>query len=146
MRLNNEQYKALQPYEEHFKTMVRSKWARHPGSAALDIIHSVYVQVTGIKQKLNKGCSHCIMRLLSDMGRIFLTDDFEVKIKQGIEISPAEISAWSRLGIPLDVMTKTIIKVDVVESKKVVVKESLTTDPVKVEVKTKRKYTRKSKS
>lgn len=74
MRLTEEQFNALAPYQSNFETMVRSKWARHPGSAALDLIHEIYCKVTGSTQKLNKGCSHCIMRLLEDMGRIFLAD------------------------------------------------------------------------
>lgn len=110
MRLTEEQFNALAPYQSNFETMVRSKWARHPGSAALDLIHEIYCQVTGSTQKLNKGCSHCIMRLLTDMGRIFLAD--------------------------LDEMKRT----------EVAVKESLTTESTKVEVKTKRKYNRKTKA
>ena len=74
MRLSQEQYDALTPYAQHFETMARAKWARNPGSAALDIMHGIYVQVTGDRQRFNKGCSHCIMRLLTDLGRIYLAD------------------------------------------------------------------------
>lgn len=77
MRLTQEQFDAIAPYEKHFETTIRSKWARHPGDSALDLMNTIYVQVTGVKQKLNKGCSHCIMQLLEDLGRIYFADKEE---------------------------------------------------------------------
>lgn len=119
MKLTDEQFKALAPYQSNFETMVRSKWARHPGAAALDLIHKIHCQVTGSTQKLNKGCQHCIMRLLSDMGRIYLADLEERNMA---------------------------VKKTLTATKKVDVAETETTNPVKVEVKTKRKYTRRNTS
>lgn len=109
MKLTQQQFDALTPYEENFRTMVRSKWSRNPGSAALDLIHAIYVQVTGNTQRLNKGCQHCIMRLLTDMGRIYLADleERNMAIKESLNAT-----------------------------KKVDVAETETTNPVKVEVKT----------
>lgn len=114
MKLTQQQFDALTPYEENFRTMVRSKWTRNPGSAALDLIHAIYVQITGNTQRLNKGCQHCIMRLLTEMGTIYLAD---LEERKRIETE-----------------------------RKAVVKESLTTDPVKVEVKTNKKRGRKPKT
>lgn len=121
MKLTQQQFDALTPYEENFRTMVRSKWARHPGSAALDLIHAIYVQVTGNTQRLNKGCQHCIMRLLTDMGRIYLADLEERNM---------------------------VVKKSLTTAKKVDVAETETTNPVKVEVKTetKKRGGRKPKS
>lgn len=109
MKLNKQQYDALAPYEKHFDSAVNHRWTRFPGGAALDMIHDTLLQVTGLNLPVNKCCSHCILELMTEMGRIFLADRDEMK---RIEVA---------------------------------VKESLTTDPVKVEVKTKRKYTRKTK-
>lgn len=110
MKLSQEQFDALAPYQKHFETAVKAQWTRNPGSVALDLIFNIYVQVTGSTEKLNKGCNHCIMRLMTDMGRIFL-EDLE-------------------------------------ERKKVVVakEETSTSEPIKAEVKIKRKYTRKPKT
>lgn len=122
MKLTQQQFDALTPYEENFRTMVRSKWARHPGSAALDLIHAIYVQVTGNNtQRLNKGCQHCIMRLLTDMGRIYLADLEERNM---------------------------VVKKSLTTAKKVDVAKTETTNPVKVEVKTetKKRGGRKPKS
>lgn len=107
MRLTEEQYMALLPYKQNFSTAVNSKWARNPGSSGLDLIHRIHMEVIGRGYKLNKGCSHCIMRLLTEMGEVFLAD-YEERVREAI-------------------------------------KESLTTEPVKVEDKPKRKYTRKPK-
>lgn len=74
MRLTDEQFNALLPYEKHFETAVKAKWARHPGISALDLIQDIYTKVTGDKTKLNKGCNRCVLNLLTDMGNIFLAD------------------------------------------------------------------------
>ena len=109
MKLTKQQYDALAPYEKHFDSAVNHRWTRFPGGAALDMIHDILLQVTGLNLPANKCCSHCILELMTEMGRIFLADRDEMKRTE------------------------------------VAIKESLIADPVKVEVKTKRKYTRKVK-
>ena len=74
MRLTEEQFKALSPYEKHFDSAVNHRWTRFPGGAALDLIHDILHQVTGLNMPLNKCCSHCILELMTEMGRIFLAD------------------------------------------------------------------------
>lgn len=102
MQLTKEQFDALAPYEKHFDSAVNHRWTRFPGGAALDLIHDILHQVTGLNLPLNKCCSHCILELMTEMGRIFLADRDEMK---RIEVA---------------------------------VKESLTTEPTKVEVNRKR--------
>lgn len=109
MKLDKQQYDALAPYEKHFDSAVNHRWTRFPGGAALDMIHEILLQVTGLNLPVNKCCSHCILELMTEMGRIFLADRDEMKMTE------------------------------------VAIKESLIPNPVKVEVKTKRKYNRKSK-
>lgn len=102
MKLTKEQFDALAPYEKHFDSAVNHRWTRFPGGAALDLIHDTLHQVSGLNLPLNKCCSHCILELMTEMGRIFLADRDEIKMAA------------------------------------VAVKESLTTDPVKVVVNRKR--------
>lgn len=102
MKLTKEQFDALAPYEKHFDSAVNHGWTRFPGGAALDLIHDTLHQVTGLNLPLNKCCSHCILELMTEMGKIFLADRDEIKMAA------------------------------------VAVKESLTTDPVKVVVNRKR--------
>ena len=110
MKLTKKQYDALAPFEKHFDSAVNHRWTRFPGGAALDMIHDILIQVTGLNLPVNKCCSHCILELMTEMGRVFLADRDEMKRTEGA------------------------------------IKESLIPDPVKVEVKTKRKYNRKPKA
>lgn len=80
MKLTKEQFEALAPYEENFRTANRSEtsgWSRHPGSAALDLMQRIYTNAVGPRPRLNKSCSHCILSLIRDMGRIWLSDQAE---------------------------------------------------------------------
>ena len=74
MKLTKEQFDALAPYEKHFDSAVNHRWTRFPGGAALDLIHDILHQVTGLNLPLNKCCSHCILELMTEMGKIFLAD------------------------------------------------------------------------
>ena len=97
MRLTEEQFKALAPYEKHFDSAVNHRWTRFPGGAALDLIHDTLKQVTGLNMPLNKCCSHCILELMTEMGRIFLADRNErnktlvSKIETEVEVVKAEV-------------------------------------------------------
>ena len=97
MRLTEEQFKALAPYEKHFDSAVNHRWTRFPGGAALDLIHDILHQVTGLNMPLNKCCSHCILELMTEMGKIFLADRDErnktlvSKIETEVEVVKAEV-------------------------------------------------------
>ena len=97
MKLTKEQFDALAPYEKHFDSAVNHRWTRFPGGAALDLIHDALKQVTGLNLPLNKCCSHCILELMTEMGKIFLADREErnktlvSKIETDVEVVKAEV-------------------------------------------------------
>ena len=97
MKLTKEQFDALAPYEKHFDSAVNHRWTRFPGGAALDLIHDTLKQVTGLNLPLNKCCSHCILELMTEMGKIFLADMDErnktlvSKIETEVEVVKAEV-------------------------------------------------------
>lgn len=97
MRLTKEQFDALAPYEKHFDSAVNHRWTRFPGGAALDLIHDTLKQVTGLNLPLNKCCSHCILELMTEMGKIYLADREErnkilvSKIETDVEVVKAEV-------------------------------------------------------
>ena len=97
MKLTKEQFDALAPYEKHFDSAVNHRWTRFPGGAALDLIHDTLKQVTGLNLPLNKCCSHCILELITEMGKIFLADREErnktlvSKIETEVEVVKAEV-------------------------------------------------------
>ena len=97
MKLTKEQFDALAPYEKHFDSAVNHRWTRFPGGAALDLIHDTLKQVTGLNLPLNKCCSHCILEMMTEMGKIFLADREErnktlvSKIETEVEVVKAEV-------------------------------------------------------
>ena len=97
MKLTKEQFDALAPYEKHFDSAVNHRWTRFPGGAALDLIHDILHQVAGLNLPLNKCCSHCILELMTEMGKIFLADREErnktlvSKIETEVEVVKAEV-------------------------------------------------------
>lgn len=103
MKLTQEQFDALAPYQKHFETAVNHRWTRFPGGAALDLIHDTLKKVTGMNVPLNKCCSHCILELMTDMGRIFLAD---LEEKKRTEVAVQE----SMVAEPVKVEVKTETK------------------------------------
>lgn len=90
MRLTETEFKSLEPYQEHFKTAIKAQWARHPGTSALDLMQTILSRVTGVKQNINMGCSHCVMRLLKELGTIYFADQQE-RSTQNVEISTQDV-------------------------------------------------------
>lgn len=71
MKLTQEQFERLVPYEKYFRTAINSKYASYPGISALETINRTYNEVTGIVRKLQASCGSCILNLLTDMGKIY---------------------------------------------------------------------------
>lgn len=95
MRLTDEQFEALAPYEKNFDTMVRAKYTRNPGIRGLDLMYDTYEAVTGIKQGHHYSCSRCIKNIVRDMGKIWLADKEERIAKandaKAVELTEAEV-------------------------------------------------------
>ena len=96
MKLNKQQYDALAPYEKHFDSAVNHRWTRFPGGAALDMIHDILLQVTGLNLPVNKCCANCILELMTEMGRIFLADRdekrrTEVAVKESLTTESTKV-------------------------------------------------------
>lgn len=79
MKLTKEQIKILEPYEQHFNTAIRSRYARYPGASAVHTIHQIYSEATGTRIQLNASCSSCIFRLLVDCGTLYFKDKQELE-------------------------------------------------------------------
>ena len=77
MRLTEEQFNVLTPYEEQFSTMIRRGWCRLPNRNCLDLFLSIYITVTGKPRTLNRSCRRCIENLVLDMGKIYMKDKEE---------------------------------------------------------------------
>lgn len=82
MRLTEEEYMALVPFEKHMETALRAGWSRNPGLSALDTMQRIYNRVSKSALKINKGCGVCILNLLKDVGRIYFADKKEKEQEQ----------------------------------------------------------------
>lgn len=80
MTFTVEQLKALEPYEQHFTTAIRSKYARYPGINGVRIIHGIYATAVKTAPALHASCSSCIFRLLTDVGTLYFKDKEEMAL------------------------------------------------------------------
>lgn len=85
MVFTNEQLKALEPYEQHFTTAIRSKYARYPGVNGVRIIHGIYATAVKTAPALHASCSSCIFRLLTDVGTLYFKDKEELEKNKDVK-------------------------------------------------------------
>lgn len=79
MTFTTEQLKALEPYEKHFETAIRSRYARYPGVNGVRIIHGIYAAAVKGVRSINTSCSSCIFRLLTEVGTLYFQDKEELE-------------------------------------------------------------------
>lgn len=77
MNYTNEQFTALAPYEDNFRTAVEGDWTRRVPLAGQQIIRSTYEAATKTRIPLNAGCSLCLINLLKRAGRLWFADKKE---------------------------------------------------------------------
>lgn len=91
MTFTEEQLKTLSQWEDNFRTAVNAQWARNPGRSGLKVIYDIYTSVTGDTRRFNDNCSHCILSLLQDCGRIYFQDKQELALR-AIPTKAVEVS------------------------------------------------------
>lgn len=76
MKLTDEQFNALSPYAEEFRSATEHNFVRNnPGSKTLDALREIYMTVTGVRHySRNWGCGACVVDLFKDLGFIYLAD------------------------------------------------------------------------
>lgn len=79
MTFTIDQLKSLEPYEKHFTTAIRSRYARYPGVNGVRIIHGIYSQAVKGVPSINASCSSCIFRLLTEVGTLYFKDKEELE-------------------------------------------------------------------
>ena len=56
------------------------------------MIHDILHDVTGLDLPVNKCCSHCILELVTEMGKVFLADRDERKeAERKVEVKETEV-------------------------------------------------------
>ena len=99
MKLTDEQFQTLSQYETQFRTAVKARWARFPGTAALHEIHRIQFEVTKKKTALNTSCSTCVLRLLTDMGHIYFADKAEREETNRVQVSDEQIPVQEKVEV-----------------------------------------------
>ena len=99
MRLTDEQFQTLSKYETQFRTAVKARWARFPGTAALHEIHGIQFEVTKKKTALNTSCSTCVLRLLTEMGHIYFADKAEREETNRVQVSDEQIPVQEKVEV-----------------------------------------------
>lgn len=99
MKLTDEQFQTLSQYETQFRTAVKARWARIPGTAALHEIHRIQFEVTKRKTALNTSCSTCALRLLTEMGNIYFADKAEREEKSRVQVSDEQIPVQEKVEV-----------------------------------------------
>lgn len=100
MKLNEGQFKALQPYEAFMRTAVEGRWARNPGRRALEIMAQIYKEVAHLRLfTMDYNCSTCIVNLLSDLGRPYFADKAE-KEAQKAEKKTKKVATTKKAKAP----------------------------------------------
>ena len=80
MTFTKEQLKTLSAWEENFRTAVNAQWARNPGRSGLRTIYDIYTSATGDRRRFSDNCSHCILSLLTDCGKLYFQDILELAV------------------------------------------------------------------
>lgn len=102
MRMTDEQFQILSNYEIQFRTAVKAKWARFPGTVALHQIHKIQREVTGRATSLNTSCSTCVLRLLTEMGNIYFAEKAEREQQRTVSVMNKQMSVLKNVAVKAD--------------------------------------------
>lgn len=90
--MTDEQFNALAPYEQNYKTAIESNFSRYPGRAAIETMFNIYKDLTGSRIRLHASCGTCVLHLVQDVGRLYFKEK-ERREAEAKEIEPKRIKA-----------------------------------------------------
>lgn len=79
MILTREEIGTLSKWERNFHDAVYAEWSSNPGRSALKTIWEIYTRATGDRRRFSDNCSSCILRLLTDCGKVYFDDKAELE-------------------------------------------------------------------
>lgn len=98
MNYTNEQFNALAPYEDNFRTAVEGDWTRRVPLAGQQLIRSTYESATKTRIPFNAGCASCLINLLKRAGRLWFADQKERAARPATAAAPE--SEQKTLNVP----------------------------------------------
>ena len=76
----------LRPYEQNLYTALYQDYSRNLPTAALNMMEQVMFDEAGWTQKTNLSCSHCVLRLLKAVAKLYFQTP-ENKLQEGDKTS-----------------------------------------------------------
>ena len=61
----------LKPYETNLRTALYQDYSRNLPTAALNMMEQIMFEEAGWTQKTNLSCSHCVLRLLKAVAKLY---------------------------------------------------------------------------
>lgn len=90
MNYTEEQFQALAPYEDNFRTAVEGHWTRRISVDGQKLIRSIYQEATGEKAPFNVGCAVCVVTILRRAGRLWFQDKEERATKEAAPVEECD--------------------------------------------------------
>lgn len=89
MRYTDEQFNALAPFEDNFRTAVEGDWTRRVAIGDQHKIKDIYEAATKTRIPFNVGCGSCLLTLLKRAGRMYFADKKEREMARAAKAAPA---------------------------------------------------------
>lgn len=89
MRYTDEQFNALAPFEDNFRTAVEGDWTRRVAIGDQKKIKDIYEAATNTRIPFNQGCGSCLLTLLKRAGRMYFADKKEREMARAAKAAPA---------------------------------------------------------
>ena len=80
MNYTDEQFAALAPFEDNFRTAIGGEWTRRIRTADQLRIKEIYEAATKSRIPFNQGCGTCLLNLLKRAGRLYFADKTEREV------------------------------------------------------------------
>ena len=80
MNYTDEQFAALAPFEDNFRTAIDGEWTRRVRTPDQLRIKEIYEAATRSRIPFNQGCGTCLLNLLKRAGRLYFADKKEREV------------------------------------------------------------------
>lgn len=109
MNYTDEQFAALAPFEDNFRTAIDGEWTRRVRTPDQLRIKEIYEAATRSRIPFNQGCGTCLLNLLKRAGRLFFQDKTE-RVANIAEPLKGAVEAAGRLAESVTKLGESIEK------------------------------------
>ena len=109
MNYTDEQFAALAPFEDNFRTAIGGEWTRRIRTPDQLRIKEIYEAATKSRIPFNQGCGTCLLNLLKRAGRLFFQDK-EARVANLAEPFKGAVEAAGRLAESVTKLGESIEK------------------------------------